>query len=73
MSILDTHKSYYNQLHWHYLNELKLIDEKTEKKLEVERDREKQREIKENSESAKKTLNEKFEETTKIVCKVYDK
>jgi hypothetical protein len=73
MSILDSHKSYYNQLHIHYLNELTIINEKTDRELQVEKDADKRKAIKEKRDNSKNVLTKKFEETVGVVCRVYDK
>jgi hypothetical protein len=73
MSILDSHKSYYNQLHRHYLNELTIINEKTDRELQVEKDADKSKAIKEKRDNSKNVLTKKFEETVGVVCRVYDK
>ena len=73
MNTLDSHRSYYNQLHRHYLAELKIIDENRKKMLATEKDRKKIKDIEEKAENEKKSLEKKFNETTDIICKVYDK
>ena len=71
--MLDTHKSYYNQLNRHYLNEISIIDEKADQELQIEKDSDRRKAIKENREKSKNMLTSKFEETVQVVCDVYEK
>jgi hypothetical protein len=73
MNVLNTHRTYYNQLHQHYLNALKVIDENTDKKITAENDLTARQTIKDKAEDAKRSLEENFNETTNVICKVYDK